>query len=170
MNKIKASLVLLALFLGLAGTNAAVQTPAKTFVKPPAKTQSITAPTTAPTYIEANSLDIVANPNKYLNKRVTIKAKFDKFSLLGLDYKPAFRSSEKYISFLIKRDDVINHTVPLSEMKIFMKKDEAEKYIDLNAGDLIEFSGLVFSNALSDPWIEVEKFKVLSAKPKEVKK
>ena len=122
-----------------------------------------------PTYINASSLDIAANPSKYLNKHVKINAKFDKFSALGLDYKPAFRSSEKYISFLIKRDDVTNHTIPLSEMKIFMLRSEAEKYIDLEAGDTIEFSGFVFSNALGDPWIDVEKFTVLTTKPKDKK-
>ena len=39
----------------------------------------------------------------YAHKLLT--GRFDKFSTLGLDYKPAFKSSEEYISFLIKRDD-----------------------------------------------------------------
>lgn len=115
-------------------------------------------------YERVNSLDVVANPSKYLNKHITIRAKFDKFSTLGLDYKPAFRSSEKYITFLIKRDDVINHVVPLSEMKNFLLRDVAEKHIDLKPGDLIEYSGVVFSNALGDVWINVDEFIVLSSK------
>lgn len=169
INKIKTALILVTLSLGLGiSTQAVIKAPSAT----PAAAQKpiVTATTNTPTYIKVNALDVVANPLKYLNKHVLITAKFDKFSTLGLDYKPAFRSSEKYISFLIKRDDVTNHTVPLSEMKIFMKRDEAEKYIDLNSGDVIEFGGLVFSNALSDAWIEVEKFKVISSKPKENKK
>lgn len=119
-------------------------------------------------YEPVRALDVVANPAKYLNKRIKIKAKFDKFSTLGLDYKPAYKSSEQYITFLIKRDDVVNHTIPLSEMKNFLKRDVAEKYIDLAAGDEIEYSGYVFSTALGDAWVEVEKFVVLSssAKPK----
>lgn len=163
MNKIKSFLVVLALILGLSNCSfAAVQTPAKA----PAKTPAVIQQPAVPSYIDVNALDVVANPSKYLNKHIRIKAKFDKFSTLGLDYKPAFRSSDKYISFLIKRDDVINHTVPLSEMKIFILRDEAEKYIDLNPGDIVEFSGTVFSNALSDVWVDVENFKVISTTPK----
>ena len=125
---------------------------------------------TVQTSTVTGSLDIVANPVKYLNKFVTVKGKFDKFSTLGLDYKPAMRSSEDYITFLIQRDDVKDHNVPLSEMKVFLKRTEAEKYIDLNAGDEIQFSGTVFSNALGDVWMDAEKFTVLSQKKKEDKK
>lgn len=117
------------------------------------------------TYSPAKALDIVNNPNAYLNKRVTIKAKFDKFSSLGLDYKPALRSSEKYITFLIRRDDAQND-IPLSELKNFMKREMAEKYIDLETDDVIEYSGLVFSNALGDAWLEVEDFSIISSKAK----
>lgn len=119
-------------------------------------------------YTTVNPLAIVANPNAYLRKNIRIKAKFDKFSTLGLDYSPAMRSSEKYISFLIQRPDITNHNIPLSELKIFLKKEVAEKNIDLDAGDEIEFTGSVFSTALGDAWIDVDNFKVLT--PKEPKK
>ena len=59
-----------------------------------------------------------------------------------------------------------DHNIPLSELKIFIKRAEAEKYIELNSGDVIEFSGKVFSNALGDPWMDAEKFTVISSKPK----
>lgn len=118
-------------------------------------------------YTQVNALDMVAYPANYLNKKVTVKGKFDKFSTLGLDYAPAMRSSEEYITFLIQRDDVKDHNIPLSEMKVFLKRTEAEKHIDLNAGDEIEFSGTVFSNALGDVWMDAEKFTVLTQKPKE---
>ncbi|MDR1167566.1 MAG: hypothetical protein LBK53_01565 [Heliobacteriaceae bacterium] len=114
----------------------------------------------------AKSLDMVAKPNFYLNKTVKVRAKFDKFSTLGLDYKPAMRSSENYISFLIQRDDIKDHNIPLSEMKIFIKRKDAEKYIDLNAGDEIEFSGKVFANALGDVWMDADTFTVLTKKSK----
>jgi len=169
-NRIKLIILLIAASVGFGISTVTTAQPQKTVpVKSaPVAVQKPSGSITAePSYTSASSLDIVANPAKYLNKRVKINAKFDKFSNLGLDYKPALRSSEKYISFLIKRDDVTNHTVPLSEMKIFMLRSEAEKYIDLEAGDTIEFSGFVFSNALGDPWIEVEKFTVLSSKPKD---
>ena len=165
-NKLKLTLLLITVSVSLGlGTSAVVKAPSKAPIKAPL---AVKAPITL-NYDYANALAIVANPSKYLNKRVRIKAKFDKFSTLGLDYKPAFRSSEKYITFLIKRDDVTNHTIPLSEMKIFLKRDEAEKYIDLSLGDDVEFSGVVFSDALGDAWIEVEKFIVLNYKPKDEK-
>ena len=117
-------------------------------------------------YQAANPLDLVARPNFYLNKNVKITGKFDKFSTLGLDYAPAMKSSEKYIAFLIQRPDVTDHNLPLSEMKCFITRDDAEKYIELNSGDRIEFYGTVFSNALGDVWIEVKNFKALDEKPK----
>lgn len=176
-NKIKTIILTAIISIGLGlGTSAAVKS-VKQPTKAPVTIQKNVTPVVTKTvtkavapelvYENANSLDIVANPAKYLNKRVKIRAKFDKFSTLGLDYKPAYRSSEKYITFLIKRDDVVNNMVPLSEMKNFLDRDTAEKYIDLKPGDDIEYSGLVFSNALSDVWINVEKFTVLSQKAKE---
>ncbi len=101
-------------------------------------------------------LAIVNNPKAYLGQTITMNAKFDKFSILGLDYKPAFRSSENYISFLIKRDDT-TYDVPLSEMKLFIKREEAEKFIDLKTNDEISITGKVFSDALGDAWIDVSK-------------
>lgn len=115
-------------------------------------------------YVSVNPLDVVANPYRYLRRNIKIKAKFDKFSTLGLDYSPAMRSSEKYISFLIQRPDTSNHDIPLSELKIFLKKEVAENNIDLDAGDEIEFTGKVFSTALGDPWMDVDSFKVLTVK------
>lgn len=135
--------------------------------KPAAVQSPVQQQTAVSSYPLVNSLDMVASPSKYLNKTVKVKGKFDKFSTLGLDYAPAMRSSEEYITFLIQRDDVKDHNIPLSEMKIFLKRTEAEKHIDLNAGDEIEFSGKVFSNALGDVWMDAEKFTVLSKQPKE---
>lgn len=102
-----------------------------------------------------NTLNVVKNPNGYLNKRIHCVARFDKFATLGLDYKPAFRSSETYISFLIFRPDT-NKNIPLPEMKLFLKRAVAEKLIDLKEGDDVQFSGVVFSNALGDVWVDVD--------------
>lgn len=155
-------IAIISISLGIS-TSAAVKstTAPNPVVKAPV---AATAPDSA--YQQASSLDIVAHPEKYLNKKVKIKAKFDKFSALGLDYKPAFKSSDKYITFLIKREDVTDHTIPLSEMKNFLPRDIAEKYIDLKTGDDIEYSGVVFSNALGDAWIDVQKFTVLTPQVK----
>ena len=109
-------------------------------------------------------LDLVANPKAFLGQNVVMQAKFDKFSTLGLDYKTAFKSSEEYISFLIKRDDT-NYDIPLSEMKLFLKRDEAEKFMELKTDDLIEIEGQVFSDALGDPWVDVTKLTIVKKTP-----
>lgn len=163
MNKIKSLILIITLVLGI---NVYASAPGTYTVANVTATQSQSATITAKTYTVADPVDIVARPNFYLNKNVKIKAKFDKFSTLGLDYKPAMRSSEKYISFLIQRPDVTDHNIPLSELKIFLDRTEAEKHIDLNSGDIVEFTGKVFSNALGDAWMDVDKFTVISTKPK----
>jgi len=111
--------------------------------------------------INVSALSIVQNPHKYLNKTVKMQATFDKFSTLGLDYNKALRPSSKYIGILIQRDDVIDHNIPLSEMKLFLKKELAEKHIDLDTGDKIELTAKVFSTALNDPWLDVENLTVI---------
>ena len=111
-------------------------------------------------------LDIVKSPKTYLGQKVTMIARFDKFSTLGLDYKSAYKSSDDYISFLIKRDDTI-YDIPLSEMKLFLKRDLAEKFIDLKVNDEIQIDGTVFSDALSDAWIDVESITIIKKAPKE---
>ena len=114
--------------------------------------------------ITLTPLAIVVSPKSYLNKTVTFNAKFDKFSTLGLDYKPALKSSEEYISFLVKRDDT-TFDIPLSEMKLFLKRREAEKFIDLKTNDEIQITGIVFSDALGDTWIDVSKIVVIKKAP-----
>ena len=113
-----------------------------------------------------NPLSIVENPRAYLNKNVTMNAKFDKFSTLGLDYKPAFKSSEEYISFLIKRNDT-SFNIPLSEMKLFLKRSKAEKFLDLKTNDEIQITGIVFSDALGDAWVDVCELTVTKKAEKE---
>ena len=115
-------------------------------------------------YSPVAPLSVVNSPKAYLNKKVQMNAKFDKFSTLGLDYKPALRSSEDYISFLIKRDDT-TYNIPLSEMKLFLKRTEAEKFIDLKTDDEIEIQGTVFSDALGDAWIDVQSLKITKKAP-----
>ena len=118
--------------------------------------------------IHVKPLTIVNSPSTYLNKSVIMQAKFDKFSTLGLDYKPAMKSSEEYISFLIKREDT-NFNIPLSEMKLFLKRSVAEKFIDLKTNDEIEIKGTVFSDALGDAWVDVKELKVIKKAPEEKK-
>lgn len=127
--------------------------------------QPISAPQTSSIQTQnSTSLAIVSNPKAYLNKTVTFNAKFDKFSTLGLDYKPAYKSSDDYISFLIKRDDT-SYDIPLSELKMFLKRDIAEKHIDLKTDDEIQVTGVVFSDALGDAWIDVNNLTLIKKAP-----
>lgn len=143
---------------------------AATTTAPPAKTKPVVVDTptaeqaktvtsathTAPLANLVNTLDVVKKPHLYVGKKINATARFDKFATLGLDYKPAFKSSETYISFLILRPDT-DKNIPLSEMKLFLKRTEAEKLIDLKEGDKVQFTGTVFSSVLNDPWVDVEK-------------
>ena len=163
MKKFIYIILTIALFIGpLQGIN---NTNAQTTIQ--TKNANVTSYITP---VSVNSLDVVRSPQKYLNKTITMNSTFDKFSTLGLDYKPAMRSSEKYIGILIKRDDVIDHTIPLSEMKLFLKRDLAEKNINLESDDKIQITGKIFSTALGDPWIDITDIKILQKNPKSEKK
>ncbi len=178
MNK-KLSISILAIFLTFTVTgsiyntafsktaNQQTKTPVKQ-TKQEAKPQAKqAAPVRA---INATSLNIVNNPKKFLNKTVKMQATFDKFSTLGLDYNKALRKSTDYIGILIQRDDVIDHDIPLSEMKLFMKKDMAQKHIDLDTGDKIEIIANVFSDALNDPWLDIESLTIIKKAKKDDEK
>ncbi len=172
-------LLVLVAGVGFAANNyvSANQSPAPAVISavtsnPPAQTKPVTADT--PTVQEkakttatpaqtanVNFVDpvaVVKNPSAYLNRKIHVSARFDKFATLGLDYKPAYRSSENYISFLILRTDT-SKNIPLSEMKLFMKRSDADKFIELKEGDKVQFAGTVFSNALGDVWVDVESLK-----------
>ena len=135
----------------------------------PAAVQTPIAQAKQDIVIKVTPLAIVNSPKSYLNKSIVMNATFDKFSTLGLDYKPAYKSSEDYISFLIKRDDT-EFNIPLSEMKLFLLRKKAEKYIDLKTDDKIEIKGTVFSDALGDVWIDVNDIIITQKAPDNDKK
>ena len=154
------TVILLSLFLfNLDNIQAAVQTPVKPALKSAVKQQSVA-------YLSVNPVDVVNYPSRYLNKNISFTAELVAFTSLGLDYKPAYRDPAKYIGVLIRRPDVIGHTVPLSEMKIFITREIAEKNIDADVGDKIKISGKVFSTALGDPWVDATSFTIVEKKEK----
>ena len=55
-------------------------------------------------------------------------------------------------------------------MKLFMKKELAEKHIDLDTGDKIEITATVFSTALNDPWLDIKNLTVIKKAKKEENK
>ena len=50
-------------------------------------------------------------------------------------------------------------------MKLFLKRDVAEKFIDLKTDDEIEIKGKVFSSALGDAWVDVSELKIVKKAP-----
>ena len=111
---------------------------------------------------------LVSKPQDYLNKNVKFTAPFFVFSNLALDYKPAFRSSRTYLSFLVLRPGT--HT-PYSEIKLTMlapkEKDPQTKLLQmLKEGDQIEICGKVFATPLDEPWLDVLRLKKLNTPKK----
>lgn len=116
--------------------------------------------------------ELVNKPAEFLGKNVKFNANFFAWSNLGLDYKPAFRSSKTHLSFLILRPS--SH-IPLSELKLAMmipkeKDPDAALFAILKDGDQVELIGKVFSTALDDPWVEVFRLKKLSSSDDKDKK
>ena len=163
MKQIK-TFMLITIMYGILTTGALYKANAQTASSVKPATQQVQ--TAQGIYIKP--LTVVNSPSTYLNKAIIMEAKFDKFSTLGLDYKPALRSAEEYISFLIKRDDT-SFDIPLSEMKLFLKRSTAEKFIDLKTNDKIEIKGKVFSDALGDVWVDVNEIKIIEKAPVEKK-
>ena len=59
----------------------------------------------------------------------------------------------------------IHYDIPLSEMKLFLKREIAEKHIELKTNDEIQIKGTVFSDALGDAWIDVTGLTLIKKAP-----
>jgi hypothetical protein len=128
--------------------------------KAPATKTPATAASNLPA-VKVAPNDLLKAPEQYLNKNITFEGTFNSFSSIGLDYKKAMKSSKDYVSILIRRPDVTDHTIPLSELKMFFPRKKSESVMTLESGDIIKVTGQVFSTALSEPWVEVSEVKVL---------
>ncbi len=141
----------------------------KEVVKEDTKTKEAQKPETPIENVVAVTTEQLANkPDDYLNKNVKFTAPFFVFSNLALDYKPAFRSSRTYLSFLVLRPN--SHT-PFSEIKLAMlipkEKDPLTKMLGtLKEGDVVEITGHVFASSLDEPWLDVLRVKKIASAPK----
>lgn len=144
MKRILTILMYVALSVGLVSINDCAYSQAPTTVA------------TAPAYSVVNPADLVKNPTLYLNKKITMTSRFSKYSTLGLDYKPALRESDNYVTLLFLKNDSANK-IPQSELKMFVSRKVAEKLPDIKEGDKIRVNGQVFSDALGDAWVDLEK-------------
>lgn len=115
-------------------------------------------------------LELLKNPQAYLNKKVTFTGTFNRFADIGLDYKKAFRDSRDYVTFFILRPDVTEHTIPLSEMKLFFPRKKSDEVMNLESGDKIQVVGTEFSTALEEPWVDIEHIKILEKTTKPERK
>ena len=151
MKRTNRYILLLLLILGVAVQTPVLSEPVATKAADAAPAVKVVVPADA---LRVTPLALVANPRAYLNKTVVMNASFDKFSTVGLDYPPALRKTEEYISFMVFREDTV-HDIPLSELKLFMKREDAQKFIELKSKDSVKIVGKVFSTALGDPWVDV---------------
>ncbi|WP_303673239.1 hypothetical protein [Vampirovibrio chlorellavorus] len=119
---------------------------------------------------KVDSLELLKNPSRHLNQKVTFTGVFNRFADTALDYKKAFRDSRDYVSFFILRPDVSQHTIPLSELKLFFPRKKSSEVMDLETGDKIQIVGTQFSNALDEPWVDVEHIKILQKTEKPERK
>jgi hypothetical protein len=115
--------------------------------------------------VSVTTEQLVTKPQEYLNKDIKFTAKFACFNSLALDYKPAFRSSRNYLSFLVFKADT---KTPYSELKLAMpipkeKDPETHMLQTLKEGDLLEVYGKVFACPLDEPWLDVIKIKKLAS-------
>jgi hypothetical protein len=110
---------------------------------------------------------LLKNPMPYLHKPVVFSGTFSTFSSLGLDYKPALREAKNYVTILLFRPDVLpEHKIPLSEVKIFIRRKESEKLPDLETNDVVTIEGIPFSTALGDVWVDLTKVTVTQKTPR----
>jgi len=105
-------------------------------------------------------VDLVAEPNKFLGKKIVFEGEFYSFSTLALDYEPAMRSSKDFIGLVLARPDQTE--IPLVELKIAAAlKTFKEKNINLEHGNKLAIRAKVFAVALGEPWVDVEEISLI---------
>lgn len=106
-------------------------------------------------------VDLVADPEKYLGKKVNIKGNFYSFGNLPLDYKKAMRSSKDYIGLILTRPDQTD--IPLVELKLVAPlKLFKEENINMEHDNDVVFRAKVFAMVLGEPWLDVTEIEVVS--------
>ncbi|MCE2928808.1 MAG: hypothetical protein LW817_04165 [Candidatus Caenarcaniphilales bacterium] len=112
----------------------------------------------------ATKLDqLVAEPQKFLYKKLSIEGDFHSYSTLALDYPKALRTSKDFISIVLSRPDM--KSIPLVELKIAaplaLFKDSN---LTIDQGDKISIKAKVYAVALGEPWLEAESIEIIKKK------
>lgn len=104
-------------------------------------------------------VDLVAEPQKFLGRKVNIKGSFYSFGNLPLDYKKAMRSSKDFIGLVLARPD--QEEIPLVELKLAAPlKMFKEENINMEHDDTVVLRGKVFAMVLGEPWLDVDSIEV----------
>ncbi len=109
---------------------------------------------------EVKLVELVAEPKKYLNKKIYISGTFFSFSNLSLDYSRAMKTSKDYIGIILARPD--HKDIPLVELKLSAPlKLFKDTNLSFEHGDKIAMKAKVYAIALGEPWLEVEAIDVI---------
>lgn len=109
--------------------------------------------------------ELILEPEKFLNKDLTIEGEFYSFSTIPLDYEKAMKSSKDFIGLILARPDQTE--IPLVELKLAAPlKMFKEGDLNIEHGDIISLEAKVYAVALGEPWLEVEEIS-LEKKAKE---
>ena len=122
-------------------------------------------------YASVESLSLVKTPKDFIGKKVQFKGTFSGFSGLGLDYPKALREAKNYVNLLVRRPDVTKVNIPMGELKLFYPRKKSDAVKELNVGDQVLIYGQVFSAALKEPWVDVDKLEITAhtGKPEHAK-
>ncbi len=156
-----ATLLVLSLTTSIAWTATKPVSSHKAAAKAPVSSVKATPKAPEAVLQSVQAVDLLKDPQLYLNKKVAFEGTFNSFSNVGLDYKKAMRSSKDFVSIIIRRPDVTDHTIPLAELKLIFPRKKSEDVMHLESGDKIKITGSVFSTALNEPWVDVSDVKVL---------
>jgi hypothetical protein len=114
--------------------------------------------------------DLLKAPGNFVKQSVSFQGVFSSFSDLGLDYPRVMRSSRDYLSLIIFRPDVTHHQIPLSELKLIAPRKISTSLEKLSLGDQVRVQGKVVSDALGEPWVDVDQVIILKKAPAKVDK
>jgi hypothetical protein len=112
--------------------------------------------------------ELLASPAVYKQKTVQMQGVVAGFSALGLDYPPVKFDAKDYVTLLLYRGDVPEgFQIPLSELKLFVKRDVLKDVKRLGQGDSVSIQGTVVSDALGDAWVNVSRLIVVKSVQKD---
>jgi hypothetical protein len=121
-----------------------------------------------PNIVMVTPKELISNPKVYQKKNVQLQGVVSGFSALGLDYPRVKFPAKDYVTLVIYRQDVPEQfKIPLTELKLFLKRDVIKDIKRLGQGDTISLQGTVVSDALGDAWVDVAKITVLKSVQKE---